>query len=391
MNPVPYLAFVAFTLTLLHSYRSYLLEAILECCPVTQFKSIVEDSIVGRVKEYAADAFGNFVLQSCLRRSTSELTRNFDSKSEIFSLAETVLAEALGCDAEGPIDLETFRDLLKTRGGVALWLLSTAKALASSSTSSSWFPLIASTILKCWEGSSRLCDALPSLLAEEKGADRFDGSRGQLLVGRLLKVLLSSEGAAGDCVLKGLSFLSKEHLLSIATSPQLSKLILDSIYDVSNAARVRSTDGLRLTHTIISISVELATHFIGQHVLRRLFERVGEVEKELIAQRIVGEREKIGRSKEGRNSLREVQADLLSSDPKEWRTVMKRRVRAEQVVEELKGLNGCSKVKSGAENSIAKQNTKVNDEDNDKEDNEEGAQEQTGKRKRKRKRSGKSA
>lgn len=103
------------------------------------------------------------------------------------------------------------------------------------------------------------------------------------LVGGLLKL----QGAPTSVAVSGaISRLPADHLGRLATAGQLSKAILDSFFDFHSSP----ADMLTLVTQIAapsgsgsgSAAAEMAGHFVGQHVVRRAFER-SDAEGEIVA------------------------------------------------------------------------------------------------------------
>jgi hypothetical protein len=55
---------------------SYFMQAVLECCDITTYISIVQNAVSNNAIDYIKDNFGNFVIQSILKRLSSELESN---------------------------------------------------------------------------------------------------------------------------------------------------------------------------------------------------------------------------------------------------------------------------------------------------------------------------
>jgi ferritin-like metal-binding protein YciE len=134
-------------------------------------------------------------------------------------------------------------------------------------------------------------------------------------------------------VIEGLSFLPPEALRSIATNGQLSRNVLDPVLERQRRASPAGTT--RLVHALITHSQELASHFSGQHVLKKLYDYVGVAEKEAIASTLSRAKDALGRTKEGRSSLQHVLADVYVVDPKAWRAQVLKQAFASAMLEEL--------------------------------------------------------
>ena len=151
----------------------------------------------------------------------------------------------------------------------------------------------------------------------------------------------------------------------------------------------------RVISTLIPKMTHLAGHFIGQHILKKLYESSITEDKEKIANALVSARGNLARSKEGRNSMHLVRVDLYEKDIKEWRRALERQERATALFEELdptsrkgrshsvaRSVTSSIEKKLEEENVVGQKSLQVH---NDK-DGEVGGD--IGKRKRKRKRGG---
>lgn len=170
----------------------------------------------------------------------------------------------------------------------------------------------------------------------------------------------------------------------------------------------------QLSVALSQLAAELAGHFVGQHIVKRVFELSDIRGKERWVQVLSAPVVMAGlmRTKEGRNSLQLVQAEAYQRDSGEWRNMMKKQMKASELFKDLfgsekaAGVAVVSKEESKISNDKAAKPTKKEDkiakmdvdvgtlegdEDDEEEDNgEEGGNTAatSGKRKRKRKRTG---
>lgn len=87
--------------------------------------------------------------------------------------------------------------------------------------------------------------------------------------------------------------------------------------------------------SLATIGVELAGHYVGQHIVRQSFEAADLRGKEKWAMTLSGASDSLSRNKEGTASLRLVNAELYTRDPTEWRSTIKRKLKAESLLKEL--------------------------------------------------------
>jgi hypothetical protein len=164
-------------------------------------------------------------------------------------------------------------------------------------------------------------------------------------MGRLICALLKLDNpslpSASTQVAQAVYVLPLGTLKHIATSGPLSKSVLDTIIDVYQGpdatlnTKGGFVDSSILLSNISTLSVELADHFIGQHVLKRGFEKGSAENKESIVVALDGAKEQLARSKEGRNSLRIVQAELFARKPDEWRALLRKQGKAQEMLHEM--------------------------------------------------------
>jgi hypothetical protein len=167
-------------------------------------------------------------------------------------------------------------------------------------------------------------------------------------------------------------------LFNIATSGPISRAMLDPIYDNAN---VSATLISSITNSLVPYVGELACHFVGQHIIRRTFEKADLRSKEKIVKAIDASKAQLNKTKEGRASLRVVNAELFGRQPDEWKLLINKQVQATQMLMDLDAVT----------NSTKKKKTKDDDEDNDEMDDNDDNNNDDNDKKRKRKRKRKSA
>ncbi len=350
---------------------SYYLESMIECGPLPLLTTCCKHALVGRAKEYAQDTTSNFVLQAVLRRLSAELERG--SVDQIISLSKTLLKELLSP--------HVFPELVATKGGVVLWMIELATFMPKRSDNSSkkvdWADKIGRAVIGIWVNAGNssenhevdengednaegkvvaLAAALTRRLSPKEAAQAdaaqapddtkkkskpafksaapapTDGrSPAQLLHARLVGALLKARGtSAASVVAAALVLLPAELLLHICLSGPLSRAIVDTFLDTVPALSIHAFLVAIQPHL-----VQLASHFLGQHIVRRAFESASPDDKHLIASTIASEKDSLKRSKEGRATVLMCNADLLHRDPAEWSRSVKRQARGSQILAEL--------------------------------------------------------
>jgi hypothetical protein len=330
---------------------SYFLEAVVECCGVPLLLQLLHGALQGSYKDYAEDGAGNFVLQATLRRLSAELERKARSSDELEAIEEMAATMLGELTAE-----EIFLTLALSKGGVILWLLELCRWTEKKKGGIDWAEKVGSGQISAWtsDGNLELCDVLSEKLAPKAALEAqaaagppkkingrivVDKDSAQLLMGRLICALLKLDNpsltSASAQVAQAVYVLPLGTLKHVATSGPLSKSVLDTIIDVYQGTDASLVGSNILLSNISTLSVELADHFIGQHVLKKGFEKGSAENKESIVVALDGDKEKLGRSKEGRNSLRIVQAELFARKPDEWRALLRKQGKALEMLHEI--------------------------------------------------------
>ena len=403
---------------------SYFLEAVVECCSIPLLLELLHGALQGSAKEYAMDGAGNFVLQAVLRRLSAELEREDTSEPELKALravTDVLLAELTADDL--------FAELVLTKGGVVLWMLEVARWTGIQTCNTDWAEIVGAGLISFWTNkgvkdlSTVLAERLAPKAALEAAAESkmppkkvngrvvVDKDSAQLLIARLIGALLklnkadipaTGDSRAAVLVAQAVHLIPLETLKHVATSGPLSRAVLDTVLDQCEGNE-GSQDANVLTSSLSALSVELADHFIGQHVLKRAFDKGSAADKEAIVTLLDAAKEQLGKTKEGRNSLRIVQAELFARKPEEWRALLRKQGAALEMLKEIettgaKYVTHPSSSGSGGEMRIGGFDKRGHDDDQRNGGNnvaaagapeeEEGAA-GTGNRKRKRKRPGK--
>lgn len=350
---------------------SHFLETVLECCSNTNgfIAMLMNGTLVSRAKEYADDAMGNFVLQAGLRRLTAELERmsadgsSSSSKKPKKSDVLVTISSSLLAELSLPA---VFRDLAIRRGGVCLWLLELGRSIPpGESSDTGWAETIGNAMIEHWRSFDQSVElhaflsAKLAVLSREAGEgkaaaapaprtggkavyDKTSQDSAQLLLARQLGAILRLPPVTSACraACSAVSKLQSHVLKHIATHGPMSKAVLDTFFESAAAASSKSEDLLFVLLTTLQPHVvELAYHFIGQHVIRQAFERSGFAGKELLVRAIDAGKEKLAASKEGRNSLKVVHADLFARQPQDWVALVNRHNRAKDILMDLDDSN----------------------------------------------------
>ena len=354
---------------------SYFLEAVVECCAIPLLLELLRGALTGSAKEYAIDGVGNFVLQAVLRRLTAELERRSMSGPELRalqSMASELFSELTADDL--------FSDLVMTKGGVVLWLLELSRWTDLRNDGTDWADIVGNGLVSVWtnKGAQELSDFFAEKLAPKAALDALAASKlpqkkvngrvvvdrdsAQLLTARLTGALLKlSNGThmsreASLLAAKSIHTLPLGTLKYVATSGPLSRAVLDTALDLYKGDNTDSSNVSVLLTNLSALTVDLADHFIGQHVLKRVFDKGSAQNKESIVSALDAAKDQMSRSKEGRNSLRITQAELFARKPDEWRALLRKKDAAVSMLRELDG--GVSTKKTGSSSSADGQESK---------------------------------
>jgi hypothetical protein len=375
---------------------SYFLESLIECCEVSFLLPLLTCTLVGKAREYADDSAANFVIQAVLRRLSAEQERHVAllANGKKLSQQQKTDNEALNAISDQLLEELTatdyFASLVAQRGGVLLWLLE----LAQFKTDESWAATIGNGLIDAWistdvavteEGEEETPSGLsreqqlsavlnrrfqPVVLTAEAIAEKAklaksggvkggaptkgpDVDSAQLLCARLVGYLLKSRNSAVSSTAgTALSKLSSETLKYIAMSGPLSRAVMDVFFAHFSTRGEFKALGASLT----VYAVELADHYVGQHIVRRSFECCDLRGKEKWAMVLSAGRDKLMTRKEGRSSLQIVNAELYSRDPAEWRSLLKKQAKAATLLSEMEGTSSSG---AGGNNNSNKSNGKA--------------------------------
>jgi hypothetical protein len=366
---------------------SYFLEASIESGPLSFFLDCCNHAVIGRSIEYAQDGTANFVLQAILRRLSTILSKSRDKDApkddsggipkggkrykKVVEICKTFLEELLIVDV--------FHGLATKCAGVILWMLELTKYMPTRDGGNEWGQKVAGTLLNLWcvesngndNGTGNNVDddnntILINILSErfkpkqkendiiddntkkskdkklnkyaaaseaaKKETNKEHDSR-QLLLSRLVGAILQlNDTKAAKKLSNALSQITQEALHNIATSGPISRSVMDILLD--NASK---DDISTILDTLQPCIIALAGNFLGQHVVRRIFEKAEIDDKIALANILQFEMKELKKTKEGQASLRVCQIDMLNRQPEEWHRMIKRQARGAQLVDELVG------------------------------------------------------
>ena len=296
---------------------------------------------------------------------------------KVIEMCKTLLEELLPA--------ETFFALVGKCAGVVLWMLDLAKAISGGEAFKAWGQKVAQALLNVWTNSGdKDCEVSelvtvftknfspkkPASEVEPEGtgrersgdAEELSGKKDkttvkiqkpkfgaavaaaaaaaetnkahdsrQLLWARLTGAVLQlKETEAADSVCTALSQLPRECLFHMATSGPISRSVIDVLLDSADQDVLNA-----ILETVQPLITQLASNFLGQHVIRRLFERCAVDDKIALANLLQCDLKILQKSKEGRASLKLCQIDLLSRQPEEWHRMIQRQQRGAEMISDL--------------------------------------------------------
>ncbi len=363
---------------------SYFLESSIECGPIALLQTICKHAIVSRSKEYAEDFTANFVLQAVLRRLASVIDKTHEQGSEgsssdgalrtggkrykkIMDICKLILDELLIHDI--------FHNLVHKCAGVVLWMLDLSRAMSDSEDGSyqEYAQTVSQALLNIWAGKddkNATDDALievftqqmsPKKASKENGKDdetvteapakkvsikkpkfaaaiaaaavesnKEHDSR-QLLWARLIGALLKlGKTNATNTLIKALSSVPQEVLMHMSTSGPISRAVMDKLLDNASIENLSI-----IMNTLETSYTSLASNFLGQHVIRRLFEKSAPTDKITMCNILQCDIKILQKTKEGRATLKLCQIDLLARKPDDWHRMIQRQARGAEMIAEL--------------------------------------------------------
>lgn len=361
---------------------SHFLEMAIEVTALDIILPVLEAALAGRVGEYAKDGAANFIVQAAMRRLCLELEQSSaptgDVLLRVLNLSSLLIEETM--------DSTLLPDLLSHKGGVVLWMITLSKPFIDtcesadkkvgkqlSSKSSGLRQRIGQALIEYWSSLKKssaeslaeiIYRRLITLSTASSSEDATGGGDGlasssspdgksssskagpadsaQLMLARQLGALLrlksssmvdNTESKALETVAAIVGGMPTEVLSHVALSGQLSRGLLDPFIDLHS----QSSHFGKFMKSFVAIAGTLAGHYVGQHLFRKAFESAGYKDKERMVQQLVSEKDILSRTKEGRGSLRQVDAEGYSHDAEDWMRSMKRQARAQDMLAELEG------------------------------------------------------
>lgn len=356
---------------------SYFLETSIECCSLDLLLPLLRSNVLDTAKDYAGDAHGNFILQAIAKRLIAEIECAKKNKDK--SLRKDIMEEGRMLLTE--LVKENFMlDMMKSKGGVVFWCLQLSQHVDEEVLSKH----IAQAILRFWQLSQEESSVLdesevssidvddveisvqavadyinlkitsapvakedfskqkkkPALKGGEQPAEEVQQQniRGvlpdsqQLLLARLLGGLLKSTVSEVKALsAKLMTLLSVPALKVIATSGPMSKAVLDVFFaEFSNTTEFKQV-GMNLANT----GVELAYHFVGQHVVKKIYEASDLRGKEKWVQMLSNAKPVLTKTKEGRNAMHYMNVELYDRDAADWRSSIKKQLKASAMLSEF--------------------------------------------------------
>jgi hypothetical protein len=382
---------------------SYFLEALIECSNMHFMASILSHHILGTCSEYIQDGSGNFVIQAFLRRISSILHLHCSDKQQqgdikwLWDISISLVRELLYSDY--------FMQLVNVKGGVALWLLVLTRNLSSmqpyTTDGGDVAEHVGIRIIKAWvcehqglswDGMDDSDEALQIgltsflntklMLKAKSTAINVDDAKGsssgggggegfnphdttQALIAKLMNELFKSKSTkVTDISTRAFSQVSSDCLKYIATSGPISRLLLDPFIDNHH----RTSPFQALNKSLHEIGCELSQHFIGHHVIRRLYEVLDVRGKEKWVITLTSDGGRItlstrSSSKESAVLLKLMNAELYMRDAAEWRNVIKKKMKGEQMLVELERSSALSSSSSSSSSSKQKGGRQVDGKD----------------------------
>ncbi|RYH17589.1 hypothetical protein EON65_28385 [archaeon] len=318
---------------------SYFLETLFEACPVHVFDNLMTEYAFHlspeAVLDYAKDAHGNFLLQAVLKRLVTQSSHY----SNLLQVAHTIACSLLGV-AKGD-----FADLCRSRIMVVYWLSELIRTMHADDMMLALFD----KVFEVWtdvkneeivgSGVEVAAQYLSSQLVQKekkvegksdddlKPMDSFSVNLAKI-IGSFLQ---SSETTVRGKIRCTVCLLSTDALRHVGTTGALSKAIFDVFLDSSSEAESK-----QLGQKLVSIAYDLAAHYAGQHVLRRVYQSSDLRGREKWVSTLLTRKEDLVKSKEGRNALHAMSADLFERDTNSWRAEVKKLMKEQQKEQEAK-------------------------------------------------------
>jgi hypothetical protein len=332
---------------------SYFLETVMTVFPFDHMVLLlIRRNLLGLVKEYAFDHFGNYVLQAALKRLVLEgqQTPSDQLPEGTLDILVSMTEELRRLKEESA---EEFAGLLASKGGVFYWLL---EALQTFSLLDD-FTTVAGWVLSSWrEGAEgdevadisadnscllELCRCYLEKRFCEKGAGAAKDSKAakegselpgdslisnKLLLSRVIKLFLRcSNDALATVVAKAVLQLSPAAFDVIVNTSQINKNILDTLLFTLSSSP--SKTALLKQLSMKMTSEEFATLFLGSFFGLKNAMRMYDLcdlrgrEKWIVLLR--DQRALLAKSRDGKQFIETSRLDLFLQNPKEWKQLTK--------------------------------------------------------------------
>jgi hypothetical protein len=357
---------------------SYFLETVMAVFPFkTMIVPIVRGNLLGLVKEYCNDHFGNYVLQAVLKRLTAERHKEEEEeddrqeKGTALSLLSEIMKEMKEMQVSSSSPQE-FHELVTTKTGVFLWLL---EALSASShverEEREEFAVVCRWIVSSWINSDRdedeelnidpenqsLLETTRNYLEKkflEKNASQNQsqdpsssstagsaaqspagvpdtGIASKIMLSRVLKLFLrSSNEKIAFFAMKAILSLPTAALEVVVNTSQINKNIIDSFLLQSNSSRTVFLKQLSMKMTSEECFPLFVSSFYGLKNIIKVFESCDIRGREKWIVLLKEKRQVLSKSKDGKYLIDLSKLDLFSENPKEWKSSMKSELKENQ-------------------------------------------------------------
>ena len=179
----------------------------------------------------------------------------------------------------------------------------------------------------------------PSSLGQGAGRGKFDKTAeesAQLLLARQVgAVLLLPVGCpARQATLAAVGRLPGHVLLHVATHGPMSRALLDPFFAAFTGGKHENASQplAALVRTMEQHVPEIGAHYVGQHLVKLAFEKSDAEGKEVLARAVHRAKDKLVGSKEGRNTIKVVHADLYGRDKNDWGQLVHRQIKGQEML-----------------------------------------------------------
>jgi hypothetical protein len=356
---------------------SYFLETVMAVFPFqTMIVPIVRGNLLGLVKEYCNDHFGNYVLQAVLKRLTAERHKeeeeqDREEKGTALALLSEIMKEMKEIQVNSSSPQE-FHELVTAKTGVFLWLL---EALSASShverEEREEFAVVCRWIVSSWISNdsedveelnidpenqslleiTRNClekkflekntnqnqnqdpssSSTAASAAQSPTGVPDTGIASKIMLSRVLKLFLrSSNEKIAFFAMKAILSLSTAALEVIVNTSQINKNIVDSFLLQNNSSRTVFLKQLSMRMTSEECFPLFVSSFYGLKNIVKVFESCDIRGREKWIVLLKEKRQVLSKSKDGKYLIELSKLDLFSENPKEWKSSMKSELKENQ-------------------------------------------------------------